>query len=75
MNPIRIASGPPKEEGNYSFSFDDGKTWHSTAVFWYRLTITPQQYLCGQFGSSGIRPVNTAECIWSTRIPDPEEME
>lgn len=74
MNPIRIAQGPPTEEGNYSFSFDKGKTWHSTAVFWYRYTKT-DDYLCGQFGSSGIQPVNYANCIWSTRIPDPEKME
>ena len=72
MNPIRIAPGPPTEEGWYWIKEKPAYSWGVVRV---------RKRFCGKLTTDYSPMCNTIEqlmnlfpqCQWSTRIPDPEE--
>lgn len=71
MNPIRIAQGPPTEEGDYKCRKDKLK-WQLCTSWWNGSDL----WITALSGYK--RPLSQmvrAGWQFSTRIPDPEEME
>lgn len=66
---IRIASSPPTEEGGY------WHRWHSSDNWYPYLVMLKNGRLCTVNLLGQREPVSEYSGQWSTRIPDPEEME
>ena len=67
---IRIASGPPTSYGNYLYRPRGTPTaWIATAVENHDGVLSVYR------GYGNYLPVSSMLGQWSTRIPDPEEME
>lgn len=66
-NPIRIAQGPPTEEGLYLWRPAEGTQW-------IPIRVTESLWGYSELEPLALKDWNTRG-QWSTRIPDPEEME
>ena len=72
-NPIRIAQGPPTEEGNYLYQMKHMVKRNE----WAPIKIVNERGRLVCFGTRHpVAEITHSRIIrWSTRIPDPEKME